>query len=114
MYPMFHRCTPLEIAAISVLAGVGEEVAFAAPMQPELGLIVTSLLFRRCSTSVDGPPWHWESGRRAWARRSAGWRSPRADCSRRSSRTWPTTRWRFRIIRWGPALPDTNGAGRMG
>lgn len=45
LYPLFRASTPIEIVVISVLAGVGEEVLFRGAMQPELGLIITSLVF---------------------------------------------------------------------
>ena len=45
LFPLFRASTPLEIVVISVLAGVGEEVLFRGAMQPEWGLIVTSLVF---------------------------------------------------------------------
>jgi membrane protease YdiL (CAAX protease family) len=45
LFPLFRASTPLEIIVISVLAGVGEEVLFRGAMQPEWGLIATSLIF---------------------------------------------------------------------
>jgi uncharacterized protein len=45
LFPLFRGSTPIEIVAISILAGVGEEVLFRGAMQPEWGLIVTSLVF---------------------------------------------------------------------
>jgi membrane protease YdiL (CAAX protease family) len=48
LWPLFRASTPIEIVAISVLAGVGEEVFFRGAMQPAWGLIITSLLFGAC------------------------------------------------------------------
>jgi membrane protease YdiL (CAAX protease family) len=45
LFPLFRASTPIEIAVISMLAGVGEEVLFRGAMQPEWGLIVTSVIF---------------------------------------------------------------------
>jgi uncharacterized protein len=45
LFPLFRASTPIEILAISALAGIGEEVLFRGAMQPEWGLIVTSLVF---------------------------------------------------------------------
>jgi membrane protease YdiL (CAAX protease family) len=45
LFPLFRASTPLEIVVISMLAGIGEEVLFRGAMQPEWGLIVTSLVF---------------------------------------------------------------------
>lgn len=45
LFPLFRASTPIEIVVISMLAGVGEEVLFRGAMQPEWGLIVTSLVF---------------------------------------------------------------------
>jgi CAAX protease family protein len=48
LFPLFRDRTPLEIALISVLAGVGEEVFFRGAMQPEWGLVIASVLFGAC------------------------------------------------------------------
>lgn len=48
LWPLFRASTPLEILAISVLAGVGEELFFRGAMQPTWGLIITSLMFGAC------------------------------------------------------------------
>ena len=43
--PLFARVGVLEIAGISLAAGVGEELLFRGVLQPELGLIPASVLF---------------------------------------------------------------------
>jgi membrane protease YdiL (CAAX protease family) len=45
LFPLFRASTPVEIIVISVLAGIGEEVLFRGAMQPEWGLVATSLVF---------------------------------------------------------------------
>jgi hypothetical protein len=45
LFPLFRASTPLEILVISMLAGIGEEVLFRGAMQPEWGLIATSVIF---------------------------------------------------------------------
>jgi uncharacterized protein len=51
LFPLFRGNTALEVAAISVFAGVGEEVLFRGAVQPELGLIATSLVFGALHTA---------------------------------------------------------------
>ncbi len=43
--PMFATVRPLEIAGISLAAGVGEELLFRGAVQAEFGLVVASVLF---------------------------------------------------------------------
>ena len=43
--PLFARVGVLEIAGISLAAGLGEELLFRGVLQPELGLIPASVLF---------------------------------------------------------------------
>ncbi len=46
--PLFRRVTPLEIVAISLLAGLGEEILFRGAIQPEWGWFAASVLFGLC------------------------------------------------------------------
>lgn len=43
--PFLRRCTLLDLALISVLAGVGEELLFRGLLQPAMGLLLSSLIF---------------------------------------------------------------------
>jgi hypothetical protein len=43
--PLFAAARPLEIAAVSLAAGVGEELLFRGAVQAEFGLVVASVLF---------------------------------------------------------------------
>lgn len=48
LVPMFRHSRLAEIVAISILAGVGEEMLFRGAMQPEWGLLTASLVFGAC------------------------------------------------------------------
>ena len=43
--PLFAAARPLEIAGVSVAAGVGEELLFRGAVQSEFGMVVASVLF---------------------------------------------------------------------
>ena len=43
--PLFARARPLDIAVVSLAAGVGEELLFRGAMQAEFGLVVASVVF---------------------------------------------------------------------
>ena len=45
LQPLFATVRPLEIAGVSLAAGVGEELLFRGAVQVEFGLIVASVLF---------------------------------------------------------------------
>jgi uncharacterized protein len=113
LFPLFRGSTPLEIATISVLAGVGEEVLFRGAMQPEWGLIATSLLFglfhvggrltmtlgiwAACTGALLG-----------WlAIATGGLLAPIV-----AHITYDALALSY--LRWGPALPDSNGAVHLG
>jgi membrane protease YdiL (CAAX protease family) len=56
LVPMFAPLSLAELAAISALAGIGEEIFFRGAMQPALGWPVATLAFGLCHVS-----------RRSWA-----------------------------------------------
>ena len=43
--PLFARSRPLEIALVSLAAGIGEELLFRGSVQAEFGLVVASVVF---------------------------------------------------------------------
>jgi membrane protease YdiL (CAAX protease family) len=113
LFPLFRASTPIEILVISALAGIGEEVLFRGAMQPEWGLIVTSLVFglfhvggrltltlgiwAACTGALLG-----------WlAIATGGLLAPIVAHIAYDALA-------LSYLRWGPALPDPNGAGHMG
>jgi uncharacterized protein len=111
LFPLFRASTPIEIIAISILAGVGEEVLFRGAMQPEWGLIVTSLVFGlfhiggRLTVALG----IWAACTGAllgWlAIATGGLLAPIVAHMAYDALA-------LSYLRWGPALPETNGAGR--
>jgi membrane protease YdiL (CAAX protease family) len=113
LFPLFRTSTPLEIVVISVLAGIGEEVLFRGAMQPEWGLIATSLVFglfhiggrltmalgiwAACTGALLG-----------WLTiATGGLLAPIVAHIAYDALA-------LSYLRWGPALPDTSGADRLG
>jgi membrane protease YdiL (CAAX protease family) len=113
LFPLFRASTPLEIVAISILAGVGEEVLFRGAMQPEWGLIAASLVFglfhiggrltmalgiwAACTGALLG-----------WlAIATGGLLAPIVAHVAYDALA-------LSYLRWGPALPETNGVEHMG
>jgi membrane protease YdiL (CAAX protease family) len=113
LFPMFRASTPIEIVAISVLAGVGEEVLFRGAVQPELGLIATSLVFGAFHvggrlTMALGIWAACTGALLGWlAIATGGLLAPIVAHIAYDALA-------LSYLRWGPALPDASHAGRMG
>lgn len=113
MMPLFRRCTPIEIAAISVLAGVGEEVLFRGAAQHEWGLILSSLVFGALhiggrATVTLGIWAAFLGALLGWlAIATGGLLAPIVAHMAYDALA-------LSYIRWGPALPDVNDAGHTG
>lgn len=112
LFPLFRASTPLEIAVISMLAGIGEEVLFRGAMQPEWGLIVTSLVFGLFHVggrlTVALGIWAACTGALlGWlAIATGGLLAPIVAHIAYDALA-------LSYLRWGPALPDMDAAGRM-
>lgn len=113
MMPLFGRCTWVEVAAISVLAGIGEEVLFRGAAQPELGLIVTSLAFG--ALHIGGRA-TWALG--FWAAflgALLGWLAiATGGLLAPIVAHMAYDALALSHIRWGPALPETNDTRLVG
>ncbi len=113
LFPLFRASTPLEIVAISILAGVGEEVLFRGAMQPEWGLIATSLVFGLVHIggrlTVALGIWAACTGALlGWlAIATGGLLAPIVAHIAYDALA-------LSYLRWGPALPDTNAVPRVG
>ena len=111
LFPLFRASTPIEILVISIVAGVGEEVLFRGAMQPEWGLIVTSLVFGLFHVggrlTVTLGIWAACTGALlGWlAIATGGLLAPIV-----AHMVYDALALSY--LRWGPALPDTNAAGR--
>jgi membrane protease YdiL (CAAX protease family) len=113
LFPLFRASTPIEILVISALAGIGEEVLFRGAMQPEWGLIVTSLVFGLFHVggrlTVALGIWAACTGALlGWlAIATGGLLAPIVAHIAYDALA-------LSYLRWGPALPDTNAAARVG
>lgn len=113
LFPLFRASTPIEILTISALAGIGEEVLFRGAMQPEWGLIVTSLVFGLFHVggrlTVALGIWAACTGALlGWlAIATGGLLAPIVAHIAYDALA-------LSYLRWGPALPDANGAGGVG
>lgn len=45
LWPLFGQLRPIQILGLSAAAGIGEELLFRGALQPELGLVLASVLF---------------------------------------------------------------------
>jgi uncharacterized protein len=113
LFPLFRGSTPLEILVISVLAGIGEEVLFRGAMQPEWGLIATSLVFGLFHVggrlTVALGIWAACTGALlGWLTiATGGLLAPIVAHIAYDALA-------LSYLRWGPALPKTSGAGHLG
>ena len=113
LFPLFRASSPIEIVVISILAGVGEEVLFRGAMQPEWGLIVTSLVFGLFHIggrlTVTLGIWAACTGALlGWLTiATGGLLAPIV-----AHMTYDALALSY--LRWGPALPDADDAGRVG
>jgi membrane protease YdiL (CAAX protease family) len=113
LFPLFRASTPLEIVVISMLAGIGEEVLFRGAMQPEWGLIITSLVFGLFHVggrlTVALGIWAACTGALlGWlAIATGGLLAPIVAHIAYDALA-------LSYLRWGPALPDTTVAGHVG
>lgn len=113
MMPLFRGCTFAEIAAISVLAGIGEEVLFRGAAQHEAGLILTSLVFG--ALHIGGRSTVALGGWAALLGALLGWLAIAT-----GGLLAPIVAHvvydalALSYIRWGPAPPEPNAAGLAG
>jgi membrane protease YdiL (CAAX protease family) len=113
LFPLFRASTPIEIVVISLLAGIGEEVLFRGAMQPEWGLIATSLVFGLFH--VGG---RLTMALGIWAACTGallGWLTIATGgllAPIVAHITYDALALSY--LRWGPALPEPSGAGREG
>jgi membrane protease YdiL (CAAX protease family) len=113
LFPLFRASTPIEILVISALAGIGEEVLFRGAMQPEWGLIATSLVFGLVHVggrlTVALGIWAACTGALlGWlAIATGGLLAPIVAHIAYDALA-------LSYLRWGPALPDTNAVPRVG
>jgi membrane protease YdiL (CAAX protease family) len=55
--PLFGPLSTAELVAISVLAGIGEEIFFRGAMQPALGWVPATLAFGLCHVGISRNSW---------------------------------------------------------